>query len=124
MRRAWMIAGLVLTAAGCAGLQAHDTPATERLLAEAGFEIKPADTPEKLAHLQTLTTGKILRHERNGEPYFVFADPTGCRCLYAGGQPQYEKYRALVRQRTAADEAAVVTQDASDFRLWGPGPWP
>src|SRR5262249_6716205 len=108
MRRAWMVAGLVLTVAGCAGLQAHDTPETERLLAEAGFEIKP----------------KILRHERNGEPYFVYADPTGCRCLYAGAQPQYEKYRALVRQRTAADEAALVTQDASDFRLWGPGPRP
>jgi hypothetical protein len=84
----------------------------------------PADSSEKLAHLQTLPPGRILRHERNGEPYFVFADPAGCRCLYAGAQPQYENYRALVRQRTAADEAAVVTRDASDFRLWGPGPWP
>jgi hypothetical protein len=110
--------------AGCAGLQAHDTPATERLLTEAGFQMMPADSSEKLAHLQTLPPGRILRHERNGEPYFVFADPTGCRCLYAGAQPQYEKYRALVRQRTGADEAAVVTQDASDYRLWGLGPWP
>ena len=124
MRRAWMLAGLVATVAGCAGLQTHDTAPTERLLAEAGFQMKPADTSEKLAHLQTLPAGKILRHEQNGEPYFVFADPTGCRCLYAGSQLQYEKYRALVRQQTATDEAALVTQDASDYRLWGPGPWP
>jgi|SRR5689334_16103521 len=124
MRRVWMLASLVMTVTGCAGLQTHNAPATERLLAEAGFQMKPADSPEKLAHLRTLPAGKIVRHERNGEPYFVFADPTGCRCLYAGGQPQYEKYRALAREQAAADEAALVNQDASDYRLWGPGPWP
>jgi hypothetical protein len=47
MRRAWMVGALVLTVAGCASLQGHDTPETERLFAEAGFEIKPADTPPR-----------------------------------------------------------------------------
>ena len=79
----------------------------------------PADTPEKLAHLQTLTPGKILRHERDGQPYYIFADRTECKCLYAGAQPQYERYRALVRQRTEAAEAEMVTREASDFRIWG-----
>jgi len=119
-----MFAAVVLTMAGCAGLQTQNTRATEQLLAEAGFEMMPADSPEKLTHLQTLTPGKIIRHEADGQLYYVFADRTVCRCLYAGTQPQYEKYRALVRQRIEADEATLVTRESSDFRLWGLAPAP
>jgi len=33
---------------------------TEQLLAAAGFKMKPADTPERLAHLKTLTQLKVV----------------------------------------------------------------
>jgi hypothetical protein len=117
-------ATIALSLAGCAALHAGDSRATESMLTAAGFQMKRADTAEKLAHLQTLPAGKILRREQQAQTYYVYADPNGCRCLYAGRQPEYERYRELARQQTAADEEALVTDEASDFRLWGPGPWP
>jgi hypothetical protein len=120
------LAAIVLSLAGCAAaLQAQDTEATERMLAGAGFQMKAADTPEKLAHLQALAPGKIVRRERNGEPSYVYADRDVCKCIYAGSELQYQEYRKLARQRTMADEATLVTEDSSDPRSWGLwGLWP
>ena len=49
------LVALGLSVTGCAAIRAHQTVETEQVLAAAGFQVKPADTPEKLAHLQTLT---------------------------------------------------------------------
>ena len=127
MNRYLGLAAIVLSLAGCAALQAQDARATERMLTAAGFQVKTADTPEKLAHLQTLTPGKIVRREQNGEPSYVYADGTVCKCLYAGTEQQYQEYRKLARQQTMADEAAVVAEESSDprgFGLWGLWPLP
>jgi len=119
-----ILATIALSVMGCATLETSNSRATEQMLAAAGFQTKPADTPEKLAHLQTLPSGKILQRANGGEAYYVYADRDGCACLYVGSQPQYERYRELVRQQTAADEARLVSEDASDFRLWGLGALP
>jgi hypothetical protein len=124
MKREILLSAVALGLVGCATLQGGDARATERALVSAGFQVKRADTPEKLAHLQTLPARKILRGQHAGQPYYVYADPKGCTCLYAGTEPQYQKYRELVREETAAAEAKLVTDDASDFRLWGPGALP
>ena len=125
MKRQLFLAVIAVSLAGCASLQAQDTRATERMLTAAGFQVKAADTTEKLAHLQTLTPGKIVRRERNGEPSYVFADGTVCKCLYAGTEQQYQEYRKLARQQTMADEATLVTEESSDPRSWGLwGLWP
>ena len=124
MKREVSLSTIVLGLAACATLQAGDVRATERMLAAAGFQVKPADTPEKHAHLPTLTAGKILRVQHDGQPYYVYADPKGCTCLYAGTEQQYQKYRELAREETTAAEARLVTENASDFRLWGLGAWP
>ena len=121
MKRHLYLCAIALSLTGCAALQAQDTRATERLLTAAGFQMKAADTPEKVAHLQALTPGKIIRRERNGEPSYVYADRDVCKCLYAGTEQQYQEYRKLVRQQTMADEAKVVAEESSDprgFGLW------
>ena len=71
-----VVVGLSVT--GCAAIRAHQTAETEQILAAAGFQVKPADTPEKLAHLQTLTPRKVVRYTRNGRPQYVYADPETC----------------------------------------------
>jgi len=127
MKRPLLLAAIALSMAGCAALQAQDTLATERMLAAAGFQMKAADTPEKVAHLQALAPGKIVRRERNGEPSYVYADRNVCKCVYAGTEQQYQEYRKLARQQTTADEAAVVAEESSDprgFGLWGLWPLP
>jgi hypothetical protein len=122
MTRGLLFAAIALSLAGCAAIQAQDTRATERLLVAAGFQMKAADTPEKIAHLQSLTPGKIIRREQNGQASYVYVDRNVCRCLYAGTEQQYQAYRALARQQVIADESKVVEEDSSDARgygIWG-----
>jgi hypothetical protein len=109
------VLGIVL--AGCAAVQKSDATDTEQMLAAAGFNMRPADTPEKLAHLKTLTQRKLISHERDGKVYFVYADADNCKCLYAGNQENYQSYEKLsVKQNIAEmNEAAPM-----DWGMWGP----
>jgi hypothetical protein len=47
-----------------------------------------ADTPEKLAHLRTLTPRQLVPHRQADQLYYAYADPEVCRCLHAGTQAQ------------------------------------
>jgi len=129
MQAASLIAVLAMTAAGCAAIQNREAIHTERMLAAAGFQMKFADTPEKLAHLETLTQRKIVPHQRDGKTYFVYADATSCKCLYAGDQEAYQRYEKILTQKRIADEkrmAADMNENAAmDWGMWGPwwGPW-
>lgn len=100
------------------------TLTTEELLAAAGFEKKVADSPEKLAHLETLTPArKLVTHERDGHLYYVYADPETCKCLYVGTAAQYEL--ALEKRRESEELVAMqqhVDDDAVIWTLWAP--WP
>ena len=57
---------LGITLAGCASMRTKKVIKTEELLTKAGFQMRLADTTEKLAHLKTLPQRKIVRHQRNG----------------------------------------------------------
>ena len=77
-RRTWLklavvLIGLAVALLGCATTQNTKAIQVERLLAAAGFQIRPADTPEKLAHLVTLTQRRLVRHEQDGKVHYVYA---------------------------------------------------
>jgi hypothetical protein len=112
-----MITVLGITLAGCAAMEKSEAVNTEQLLAAAGFKMKLADTPEKIAHLKTLTQLKVVPHDRNGKMYYVYADAADCQCLYAGNQEAYQRYENLaVKQNIAQmNEAASM-----DWDMWGP----
>jgi hypothetical protein len=98
------------------------TQRTEQLLAAAGFEMKLADTPEKLANLSALTPRRtLIPQERDNRLYYVFADPDLCKCLYVGTAMQYQ--RAL-QESFASDQAIAIGQqlNALSWDLWVP--WP
>jgi hypothetical protein len=113
------LVALGLSVTGCAAIRAHQTAETEQILSAAGFQVEPADTPEKLAHLQTLTPRKVVRDTRNGQPQYVYADPERCKCLYVGDEKRYQRYEELSLQKQIADEQLSAAQ------YWGgwPGPW-
>ena len=121
------LVALGLSVTGCAAIRAHQAVETEQVLAAAGFQVKPADTPEKLAHLQMLTPRKVVRYMRDGQPQYVYADPETCKCLYVGDEQRYQKYQALSLQKQIADEqlsAAQTNWDASiNWGAWGPWGW-
>jgi hypothetical protein len=100
------------------------TETTEQLLADAGFEQKIADSPEKLANLQQLTPArKLVPQERDGQLYYVYADPALCKCMYVGTAAQFER----ARQQQLESDQLVAFQDHLSvpilWDLWAPWPW-
>ena len=94
------------------------TQRTEQLLAAAGFEMKLADTPEKLANLSTMTPRRTLvPEERDNRLYYVYADPDLCKCLYVGTSTQYEQ---ALQRSFASDQSIAVgeEQNALAWDLW------
>jgi hypothetical protein len=110
----------VLSLGGCATIEGEQATDTERMLAAAGFEQKLADTPEKKAHLQTLSQLKLTPHKEGDQPRFVYADATYCQCLYVGDEPAYQRYKQLARQSSMADRQRQMTMWNSAARMnWG-----
>lgn len=117
-----LVVGL-LTA--CAAMKAEDAIDKEQLLAAAGFKMQLADTPEKLAHLKTLTQQKIVTHEKDGTNYYVYADATTCKCVYIGEDANYQHFQQLQTQKNIAQEqkmAAEMNENAAmNWGIWGDG---
>ena len=126
--------------AGCAFLEEQQALSTEQMLSAAGFIMKVADTPKKLAHLQTLTQRKVVAHQRNGKNYYVYANAYQ-KCMYVGDEKAYQKYQNLKFQKQIADEnrdaaaenraaaetsqmAAMENENAAmNWGMWGPYPY-
>ena len=94
-------------------------------VAAAGFHLEPADTPQKLADLQTLPARQVLPQTRDDKTAYVYRDPSVCHCLYVGGESEYQQYQKLRLQKNVADKesrAALTWADGS-WGGWGPGIW-
>jgi hypothetical protein len=111
-RTAAMVIGLALGVASCA-----TTAQTESLLSQAGFRRLPADTPAKVAHLETLPPHRLVGRTHQGKKYYVYADPEGCKCLYIGSAAQYQGFQRLVQQQQAAAERWETT-GVDEAREW------
>jgi|SRR5918992_6000839 hypothetical protein len=113
--------------AGCTAIGRDDAQDTEQQLAAAGFDIKLADNPARRDHLATLPQHTLARFDRDGRPYYVYADPEWCKCMYVGNQADYDAYERLTAQEEIAEEkeeAAAMSEDAAmDWDLWGPWPY-
>lgn len=111
------IAASVFAMTGCASIEREEATSTEQMLAASGFEMRLADTPQKLAHLKTLTQHKLVRHDKDGEPVYVYADAADCQCLYVGNQVAYGKYEKL----NISQNIAEMNEDAEmNWGMWGP----
>ena len=75
----WTRAGIAalalasLTAAGCSAIRKDEAQSKENLLAAAGFQPRPADTPEKLAQLKALPPLKMQVHTKDGQTQWKVA---------------------------------------------------
>ena len=94
---------------GCA----TNRPIPESVFTEAGFRPVPANSPEKLSHLRTLPAHRLIERTKAGQPYYVYADPDNCKCLYVGNAAAYAKYRVLTKQTGA------VPREVIDWELAG-----
>jgi hypothetical protein len=120
---------LVVAAAaigGCAGMREREVRDVEDMLAASGFVMRPADSADKAANLQSLPPHRLVLQQRDGQPYYVYADPDICKCVWVGDQKAYAQFQQMRIQKQIADEqlaAAQAYRDAAfNWNLWGP--WP
>jgi hypothetical protein len=121
-----VVIGMVMMAqiAGCAMVERQETKSTEQLLSAGGFNVKAADTPEKLSKLQAMKQRKILQRQGpDGEPQFLYADATYCRCLYIGDEKAYQTYQRLSVEQQIAEERQQAELDASMDSPWAYDWW-
>jgi hypothetical protein len=123
-----LVATLALVlVSGCAAMKREDEEAQGRLLAAAGFQIRPADTAARQADLKGVPADKLLSHPKGDTMAYTFYDPDVCQCVYIGGPAEYQQYQKLAVQKQLADErreAAEANEDAAmQWGMWGPLWW-
>ncbi len=101
--KSWaLVAGICLVAVGCQTIETERAVDTEGLLQQAGFQVRFADSPERLQHVKALEQRALVKKDRDGQPYYVYADAEGCKCLYYGTQAEYQRYRILENDQEVA----------------------
>ena len=119
----WTAGALALAVAGCVSPQ-QQVAQKEDLLAAAGFQVRPADSPHRVAAMKRLPPNKFVTKVVNGNPVYLYADPLDCNCVYFGTQQNWDAYKQEMFAKQLADEAqmtAIMTQQDWD---WGPWGWP
>ena len=92
----------------------------------AGFKVRPADTPEKLAHLKAMQPLKVSMRTKDGRVIYSYADPYSCICVYVGGPEEYAQYQRLLRQQVVEERlyaAEMANDEGADWGMWGPFWW-
>jgi hypothetical protein len=118
-----MLLVFTLVLVGCATVEKDTAMDTERLLSASGFQMRLADTPQKLDKIKTMTQRKLIRHQRNGIIDYIYVDATDCKCLYAGTEKAYKKFKNLSAIRLSGDEATARDENVKiDWKIWGGDP--
>ena len=98
----------------------------ENMLAAAGFQMRFADTPDQIASMKRLPPHKFTVQNQNGQPVYLYADPTVCGCIYYGSQTAFGTYQQMMFQQRLADQQQMTQmmaqQMAFDYGPWG-GPF-
>ena len=75
------------------GAPGYSQQSTGQLLISSGFNPIAATTPEMVKRLNSLPPNQFQLRQKDGRPYYVYADPAGCTCVYVGSVAAMNKYR-------------------------------
>jgi hypothetical protein len=78
------------------------TPATAQLatdmrLEDAGFVMRRADTPEKIARLRLIPPRQFVSRTGKNGRYYLWADPDTCKCVFVGGAGALQSFKDMRR---------------------------
>src|SRR5262245_42854400 len=112
MPRILLCAAAALVLAACSTQRPRARNVEADLLA-SGFETVVPNTPQKREVMRRLPARRLTERARAGKPYYWYADPDGCGCVYVGGEDAYRRYDRLAQAR---DDAASDRADARMLR--------
>jgi len=87
----------------CAGGQTSQAPPTADQLTQSGFQVRQADSPQKLAHLKSLFNNKFIHVHFGDQSVFAFPDHDSGR-LYVGNEAAYQRYQGQTSPQTATKQ--------------------
>jgi len=88
------ITSVVLLAQMYLAARSYAQQSMGQLLISSGFNPTAATTPEMVKRLMSFPPNQFQLRQKNGRPYYVYADPSGCTCAYVGNVAAMNKYRA------------------------------
>lgn len=99
-------------------LGCSSTHQKENMLSASGFKAIPANSPQRVEHLNSLPDDRLTTASINGRNYFVFPDRSE-NILFVGQEPQYQKFQRT-RLENDLPEARVNTAEVGDsWPGWG-----
>ncbi len=102
-----MAFGAVIGAAGCQNSKGAAVDGREDMLVEAGFVLKTANSPARMAALRALPAHQFVIRSTGGVTKVLYADPTACGCIYVGDEAAYERYRQQMATRQTATDSQI-----------------
>jgi hypothetical protein len=69
--------------------------ATDMRLEDAGFVMRRADTPEKMARLRLIPPRQFVSRTGKRGRYYLWADPDTCRCVFVGGAGALQSFKDM-----------------------------
>src|SRR5215510_9309362 len=90
------------------------------LFTQAGFVVKYATTPEKIALLRSFPPDKLVTRRRDGKLYYVYADAARCNCAYVGTPEAYAAYRNWTNIGPGGDGGSLNSVEAIDSDVPAP----
>jgi len=115
-----LVGVIAIGLAGCATGPTAAAPAKTlpEMLKAAGFKVYSADTPPKMAHLQTCPADTLMIHERAGAKCYAFADPTS-NSMYMGDEAAYMRYRKALEGQEHKIMEKRIEDDPQFWPMWG-----
>ena len=97
----------------------------EGQLSAAGFTRLQADTPDKVAKLQSLPQDTHVYAQRKSGRVYIYADAAGCGCAFVGTPAAYQQYQQIRAANNIAQmqetTALLNAEAAADWGgAWGP----
>lgn len=94
---------------GCAGTQKMSALQMDELLVRAGFELRTADTPNKLKFIESLPQQKVVAKKQNEKLYYLYVvDTSSCKCMYVGDGQDYERLHQMIKEHQMEEKMATT----------------
>ena len=80
--------------------------ASDMRLEDAGFVMRRADTPEKLARLRLIPPRQFISRTGRSGRYYLWADPDTCQCVFVGGPGALQSFKDMRKGLTQPDNVS------------------
>ena len=89
----------------------------EMRMENAGFIMRPANTPEAMARLRIVPPRRMVARTRDGQRYYIYADPDGCKCAMVGSEQALQTYRNMPQTVPQPDNVGASGLNRGEFLI-------